>query len=111
MIKDKYKIILIKENHFEMKQYSFSLIKLFSAVSFFIFFIVINLYFFSDTTFTVRDVQNIGIPCKSFDLEKTLSDLEQIVEELEDGQLSLEDAMKRFEEGVKLTRICQKTLK
>ena len=46
---------------------------------------------------------------KSFDLEKTLSDLEQIVEELEDGQLSLEDAMKRFEEGVKLTRICQKT--
>ena len=48
---------------------------------------------------------------KSFDLEKTLSDLEQIVKELEDGQLSLEDAMKRFEEGVKLTRICQKTLK
>ena len=45
---------------------------------------------------------------KSFDLEKTLSDLEQIVEELEDGQLSLEDAMRRFEEGVKLTRICQK---
>ena len=27
MIKDKYKIILIKENHFEMKQYSFSLLK------------------------------------------------------------------------------------
>ena len=48
---------------------------------------------------------------KSFDLEKTLSDLEQIVEELENGQLSLEDAMRRFEEGVKLTRICQKTLK
>ena len=48
---------------------------------------------------------------KSVDLEKTLSDLEQIVEDLEDGQLSLEDAMKRFEEGVKLTRICQKTLK
>lgn len=47
---------------------------------------------------------------KSFDLEKTLSDLEQIVEELEGGQLSLEDAMRRFEEGVKLTRICQKTL-
>ncbi len=32
----------------------------------------INLYFFSDTTFTVRDVQNIGIPCKSFDLEKLI---------------------------------------
>ena len=47
---------------------------------------------------------------KSVDMEKTLSDLEQIVEELENGQLSLEDAMRRFEEGVKLTRICQKTL-
>ena len=47
-------------------------------------------------------------PCK--DLEEGLPH-QLLVEDLEDGQLSLEDAMKRFEEGVKLTRICQKTLK
>lgn len=48
---------------------------------------------------------------KPINLEKTLADLELLVEELESGALSLDDAMKKFEEGVKLTRMCQKTLK
>ena len=48
---------------------------------------------------------------KPINLEKTLADLELLVEELEGGTLSLDDAMKKFEEGVKLTRMCQKTLK
>lgn len=48
---------------------------------------------------------------KPINLEKTLTDLELLVEELESGTLSLDDAMKKFEEGVKLTRMCQKTLK
>ena len=48
---------------------------------------------------------------KPINLEKTLADLELLVEELESGTLSLDDAMKKFEEGVKLTRMCQKTLK
>ena len=48
---------------------------------------------------------------KPINLEKTLADLELLVEELESGTLSLDDAMKKFEEGVKLTGMCQKTLK
>lgn len=43
-------------------------------------------------------------------LEKSLSKLEQIVEKLESGKLPLEDSLKLFEEGVGLTKDCQKTL-
>ncbi len=48
---------------------------------------------------------------KTINLEKTLADLEFLVEELESGELPLETAMKKFEEGIKLTRCCQETLK
>ena len=48
---------------------------------------------------------------KTINLEKTLADLEFLVEELESGELPLETAMKKFEEGIKLTRFCQETLK
>jgi exodeoxyribonuclease VII small subunit len=48
---------------------------------------------------------------KSINLEKALADLEGLVEELESGDLPLEKAMKKFEEGIKLTRSCQKALK
>jgi exodeoxyribonuclease VII small subunit len=48
---------------------------------------------------------------KTINLEKTLADLELLVEELESGELPLETAMKKFEEGIKLTRCCQETLK
>tara|TARA_Y100000817_G_C16817518_1_gene527272 strand:- start:64 stop:1062 length:999 start_codon:yes stop_codon:yes gene_type:complete len=47
LFKDKYKIILIKENQFALQEYSFSFLKLFSVISFLIFFILINIYFFS----------------------------------------------------------------
>jgi exodeoxyribonuclease VII small subunit len=42
--------------------------------------------------------------------EKDLERLEKIVEALESGELSLDEALKRFEEGVKLTRRCEKAL-
>ena len=42
--------------------------------------------------------------------EKAMEKLEEIVEALEAGDLSLEDALKRYEEGVKLSVICQKRL-
>lgn len=42
--------------------------------------------------------------------EKALSRLEKIVEELEGGNLPLDDALKKYEEGVKLTRLCTKKL-
>jgi len=48
---------------------------------------------------------------KNINLEKSLADLEGLVEELESGDLPLEKAMKKFEEGIKLTRSCQKALK
>ncbi len=42
--------------------------------------------------------------------EDSLKELEVIVEQLEQGDISLEESLKSFEQGVKLTRICQKSL-
>jgi len=44
------------------------------------------------------------------DFERSLARLEEVVRKLESPQLSLDDAMKLFEEGVELTRECQKQL-
>ena len=43
-------------------------------------------------------------------IEESLSALEKLVEELENGELELDEALKKFEQGVKLSRECQKTL-
>lgn len=42
--------------------------------------------------------------------EKALERLEKIVEELETGNIPLEEALKKYEEGVKLTRVCTEKL-
>lgn len=42
--------------------------------------------------------------------EKALERLEKIVSELEEGNIPLEDALKKYEEGVKLSRICSERL-
>lgn len=42
--------------------------------------------------------------------EASLARLEQIVKELEKGELPLEQSLTLFEEGVKLSRICNKRL-
>ena len=47
---------------------------------------------------------------KKVDFEQSLARLEALVEQLEEGELSLEDSLKAFQEGVKLTRECQKAL-
>jgi exodeoxyribonuclease VII small subunit len=39
--------------------------------------------------------------------EKALERLDKIVQELESGDVKLEDALKKYEEGVKLVRLCQ----
>jgi exodeoxyribonuclease VII small subunit len=49
-------------------------------------------------------------PAKKPDFEKSLARLEEVVRRLESPQLSLDDAMKLFEEGVGLSRECQKQL-
>ena len=49
-------------------------------------------------------------PAKKPDFEKSLGRLAEVVRRLESPQLSLDDAMKLFEEGVELSRECQKQL-
>ena len=47
---------------------------------------------------------------KGYDFEKALSDLEQLVERMENGDFSLEESLQAFEQGIKLTRECQRML-
>src|SRR5580704_6127748 len=47
---------------------------------------------------------------KKPEFERSLARLEEIVRKLENTNLSLDDAMKLFEEGVVLSRDCQKQL-
>ncbi|MBI4831952.1 MAG: exodeoxyribonuclease VII small subunit [Candidatus Lindowbacteria bacterium] len=43
--------------------------------------------------------------------EEALENLEKIVEQLEAGNLSLDETLKKFEEGIRLSRLCDKKLK
>jgi exodeoxyribonuclease VII small subunit len=47
---------------------------------------------------------------KKGDFEKSLARLEEVVKRLEGTDLSLDEGMKLFEEGVTLSRECQKQL-
>ena len=49
-------------------------------------------------------------PLKKAEFERSLARLEEVVRRLESPQLSLDEAMKLFEEGVALSRECQKQL-
>ncbi len=49
-------------------------------------------------------------PGKKPDFEQSLARLEEVVKRLESANLSLDEAMKLFEEGVELSRECQKQL-
>ncbi len=49
-------------------------------------------------------------PGKKPDFERSMARLEEIVRRLEGSNLSLDDAMKLFEEGVELSKECQKHL-
>ncbi|MBW1743427.1 MAG: exodeoxyribonuclease VII small subunit [Deltaproteobacteria bacterium] len=42
--------------------------------------------------------------------ENAMKRLEAIVQDLESGDLTLDEAMKRFQEGVKLSRLCSQRL-
>ncbi|RMD68252.1 MAG: exodeoxyribonuclease VII small subunit [Gammaproteobacteria bacterium] len=46
----------------------------------------------------------------TLDFEKALGELEALVERMERGDMPLEEALKSFEEGIRLTRTCQKAL-
>ena len=45
---------------------------------------------------------------KSF--EENIDDLEKIVSELESGDLNLDDSVSKFEEGIKISKECNKIL-
>ena len=45
---------------------------------------------------------------KSF--EEQMEQLEKIVDELEKGELNLEDSVSKFEEGIEISKECNKTL-
>ena len=49
-------------------------------------------------------------PARKPDCERSLARLEEVVRRLENANLSLDEAMKLFEEGVELSRDCQKQL-
>ena len=42
--------------------------------------------------------------------EQSMKQLERIVQELEEGDLPLEKAIKKFEEGIKLSKLCSEKL-
>ena len=47
---------------------------------------------------------------KTPQLEQSLDSLEALVERMESGELTLEESLQAFEQGVKLTRECQRAL-
>ncbi len=49
-------------------------------------------------------------PAKPESFEKNLERLDSIVHQLEDADLPLEKAMQIYEEGMKLSEVCQKQL-
>ena len=46
----------------------------------------------------------------TYPFEKSMEKLSDLVERMEGGDLSLADSLAAFEEGIKLTRECQKAL-
>lgn len=46
----------------------------------------------------------------SKNFEEQIEQLEKIVEELEKGELSLEDSVSKFEEGINISKECNKIL-
>lgn len=45
------------------------------------------------------------------DFEKAMQELESLIDKMEGGELNLEESLSYFEQGVKLTRQCQLSLK
>jgi exodeoxyribonuclease VII small subunit len=44
------------------------------------------------------------------DFEKAMSEIERIVNDLESGDLTLDESIKAFEQGIQLSKLCQKKL-
>lgn len=55
--------------------------------------------------------EHAGEMAEEMSFEAALKRLEEVVAELEGGRLSLEDSLSRFEEGMRLSKLCQEKLK
>ncbi|MDQ3198570.1 MAG: exodeoxyribonuclease VII small subunit [Verrucomicrobiota bacterium] len=49
-------------------------------------------------------------PAAEANFEQAMKRLEEIVEQMESGELPLEDLIVRYEEGMKLVKVCQERL-
>ena len=47
---------------------------------------------------------------KELQFEDMMKKLDEIVEQLESGQMPLEESLKKYEDGIKLLRLCRKRL-
>lgn len=47
---------------------------------------------------------------KEINFETSMEQLEKIVQDLEKGDLNLDDSIKKFEEGIKISKQCNKIL-
>ncbi|WP_208558632.1 exodeoxyribonuclease VII small subunit [Marinilactibacillus kalidii] len=47
---------------------------------------------------------------EEMNFDNALKELEEIVSKLEQGDVPLEEALDQFQEGIKLSRLCKKTL-
>ncbi len=59
---------------------------------------------------TTPSNKDLGQNPETPSFESALEQLQTTVKKLESGELSLEQSLKQFEEGVRLTRICQQQL-
>ena len=58
-----------------------------------------------------KSKEHAGEMADEMSFEAALRRLEEVVAELEGGRLSLEDSLARFEEGMRLSKLCQEKLK
>jgi len=106
MLRDKYKIILIKENHFQLKQYSISFIKFFTIFASFIFFIGINIYFFSKDILNYFEFKEIQSHRKNnIELLNTIEIHNQKLEDISKLVDSLRFQEEKFRKLVRLPSI------
>jgi exodeoxyribonuclease VII small subunit len=47
---------------------------------------------------------------KNISFEQAIQELEQIVREMESGQAKLEESLEKYEQGIKLAKICEERL-
>ena len=58
-----------------------------------------------------RQKESAGEEPGEMSFEAALKRLEDVVADLESGRLSLEESLARFEEGMRLSQLCQQKLK